>query len=160
MGLSETLPGVTSRAGSGVKPEREGLRETLQLASVFALVTFVLHVAINLRAQHIGYGLFRDEMYYIVCGRHLAWGYVDQPPIVALAARFSELVFGWHSLALFRLLPSLAGALEVAGHTSESFVHSECSQYLRSSVLGPSNWSDELWRWDCYDRNSFTDPGI
>jgi hypothetical protein len=80
MGLSETLPGVTSRAGSGVKPEREGLRETLQLASVFALVTFVLHVAINLRAQHIGYGLFRDEMYYIVCGRHLAWGVCGSAP--------------------------------------------------------------------------------
>jgi hypothetical protein len=40
---------------------------------------------------------------------------VDHPPMVALAARFSELVFGWHSLALFRLLPSLAGGLEVAG---------------------------------------------
>jgi hypothetical protein len=34
---------------------------------------------------------------------------------VALAARFSELLFGWHSLALFRLLPSLAGDFEVVG---------------------------------------------
>jgi hypothetical protein len=115
MVLVGLLPRVPVEAGSEVKPEREGLLETLQLASVFALVTFVLHVAVNLRAQHIGYGLFRDEMYYIVCGRHLAWGYVDQPPMVALAARFSELGFGWNSLALFRLLPSLAGGLEVAG---------------------------------------------
>ena len=94
---------------------RESLRKTLQLAGFFGLITFALHVVINIRAQHVGYGLFRDELYYIICGRNLAWGYVDQPPVIALAARFSELVFGWHSLALFRVLPSLAGALEVAG---------------------------------------------
>jgi len=29
------------------------------------------------------YGYFRDEMYYLDCGRHLAWGYVDQPPMIA-----------------------------------------------------------------------------
>ena len=27
---------------------------------------------------------FRDEFYFLMCGRHLAWGYVDQGPIVAL----------------------------------------------------------------------------
>ena len=97
------------------RPEKEDLLPTLRLASSFAAFTVVLHVAINLRAQSIGYGLFRDEMYYLICGRNLAWGYVDQPPIIALAARFSELVFGWHHLALFRLLPSLAGGVEVMG---------------------------------------------
>ncbi len=84
-------------------------------AAALGSLAFLVHVLVNLRAQHIGYGLFRDELYYIVCGRNLDWGYVDQPPLVALAARFSELVFGRHSLALFRLLPSLASALEVAG---------------------------------------------
>jgi len=33
-----------------------------------------------------GYGVFRDELYYIACGRHLAWGYVDHPPLVAAIA--------------------------------------------------------------------------
>src|SRR5580698_2429723 len=94
---------------------RESLGRTSRLAGFLGLITFLLHVVVNLRAQHLGYGLFRDELYYIICGRNLAWGYVDQPPVIALAARFTELVFGWHSLVLFRLLPTLAGALEVAG---------------------------------------------
>ena len=33
------------------------------------------------------YGIFRDEYYYLACARHLAWGYVDQPPLsIALLA--------------------------------------------------------------------------
>jgi hypothetical protein len=113
MAISETLRDIA--VPSGVKATREEMGPTLRLASVFALITVAVHVLVNIRAQHLGYGLFRDELYYIVCGRHLAWGYVDQPPIVALAARFTDLVFGWHSLAWFRLLPTLAGGLEVAG---------------------------------------------
>jgi 4-amino-4-deoxy-L-arabinose transferase-like glycosyltransferase len=27
------------------------------------------------------YGYFRDELYYLACTQHLAWGYVDQPPL-------------------------------------------------------------------------------
>ena len=33
-----------------------------------------------------GYGVFRDELYYIACAQHLDWGYVDHPPLVALIA--------------------------------------------------------------------------
>src|SRR5947207_3283660 len=32
------------------------------------------------------YGLFRDELYFLACGEHLDWGYVDQPPLVAVYA--------------------------------------------------------------------------
>jgi hypothetical protein len=115
MGLSRILQEAPVETVNGVRPTKEGLSQSVQMASVFALITVALHIAVNLRAQRVGYQLFRDEMYYIVCGRHLAWGYLDQPPIVALAARFSEVVFGLHSLALFRILPSVAGGLEVAG---------------------------------------------
>jgi 4-amino-4-deoxy-L-arabinose transferase-like glycosyltransferase len=39
---------------------------------------------------------------------------VDQPPIIPLVVRISELLFGFRSLALFRTFTSLAGAAEVA----------------------------------------------
>jgi hypothetical protein len=55
------------------------------------------------------YGYFRDELYFIACARHLAWGYVDQPPLVAFAAWLAT-PFGYHLFAL-RLLPALAAAL-------------------------------------------------
>ncbi len=55
------------------------------------------------------YGIFRDELYYLACSEHLAWGYVDQPPLIAFVAWFSRHVFGSSLLGL-RLLPAIAGA--------------------------------------------------
>ncbi|HEY3674576.1 MAG TPA: glycosyltransferase family 39 protein [Candidatus Tumulicola sp.] len=69
-----------------------------------ALVVFVAHAIGN---PHYGY--FRDELYFIICGFHPAFGYVDQPPIAPLLAAGSQL-FG-HSLFALRLIPAaFAGA--------------------------------------------------
>ncbi len=95
-----------------VYPVDPNLRSALWLASAFALIKLAVHVAANLWESHIGYGYFRDEMYYLLCGRHLAWGYVDHGPIIALQARVSELLFG-RSLAGLRFLSALAGAARV-----------------------------------------------
>lgn len=76
---------------------------------VWAAVT--LKLAVHLYAGH-HYGYFVDELYYLACGDHLDWGYVDQPPLIALAAKLAGLVLG-NSLPAIRLLPALAGAAEV-----------------------------------------------
>ena len=55
------------------------------------------------------YGFFRDELYYIACGEHLAWGYVDQPPLIAFVAWLARHTFGT-SLFGTRFFAVLAGA--------------------------------------------------
>ncbi|MEU5693256.1 glycosyltransferase family 39 protein [Actinosynnema sp. NPDC020468] len=37
-----------------------------------------------------GYELAGDEYFFLVAGDHLAWGYADQPPLVAALARLSD----------------------------------------------------------------------
>lgn len=84
----------------------------VRLGLLFAVIKLALHIATNLWEAHIGYGDFRDELYYLICGRHLAWGYVDHGPIVALQARLAEIFFG-QSLAGIRMFSAMAGAVRV-----------------------------------------------
>ena len=58
------------------------------------------------------YGYFVDELYYLACSRHLDWGYVDQPPLIAVIVWVWRSVLG-QSLPALRLLPALAGVAEV-----------------------------------------------
>jgi 4-amino-4-deoxy-L-arabinose transferase-like glycosyltransferase len=74
--------------------ERTPTRSALIFAAPFAAAIFLIHFFSSLWGAHLGYGYFRDEMYFLVCGRHLAWGYVDQPPMVALQARLAKTLFG------------------------------------------------------------------
>jgi hypothetical protein len=75
-----------------------------RLVFFLGLITLLLHFVSR---NH--YGFFRDELYYIACGNHLAFGYVDQPPLIALIARLSSLALGT-TLSAFRFFPALAGA--------------------------------------------------
>lgn len=50
------------------------------------------------------YGYFVDELYYLACSRHLDWGYVDQPPLIALITWVARSLFGG-SLSAIRLFP-------------------------------------------------------
>ncbi|HEY4951334.1 MAG TPA: glycosyltransferase family 39 protein [Candidatus Acidoferrales bacterium] len=84
-------------------------------AALRSRVTLFALASCKLLIQLVGinrYGFFRDELYYIACGQHLAWGYVDQPPLVAFVAWFARHAFGT-SLFATRLLPVLAGAAVV-----------------------------------------------
>jgi 4-amino-4-deoxy-L-arabinose transferase-like glycosyltransferase len=59
-----------------------------------------------------GYGYFRDELYYAACGQHLAWGYVDQAPLIAVVAQVSRTLLG-NSLFALRFFPALSAAAKV-----------------------------------------------
>ncbi len=76
----------------------------------------ILLIALCKLAAHLyagrGYGYFVDELYYLACSRHLDWGYVDQPPLIAAVTWFVRIVMG-ESLPALRLLPALAGAGEI-----------------------------------------------
>src|SRR5260370_31275567 len=89
---------------------QEDLRAILWLSAAFAALKLTIQIVGNILAQHAGYGIFRDELYYLVCGRNLAFGYVDQPPLVALQARLSETLFGHDTMWSLRLISGMAGA--------------------------------------------------
>jgi hypothetical protein len=88
-----------------------------------------------------GYGPFRDELYYFACGQHLAWGYVDQPPVVALLAALSAALSGhsWVALRIFSALAAGATVL-IVGDTARALGGGRwarlCSQLL--TILAPT----------------------
>ena len=59
------------------------------------------------------YGFHRDELYFIDCGRHLDWGYVDHPPFVPWVARLMCDLSGC-DLAWLRMPAVLAGGITLA----------------------------------------------
>nr|BFE57536.1 glycosyltransferase family 39 protein [Dactylosporangium thailandense] len=73
------------------------------LVWIIAAAFVVLELAFS-----AGYGFQQDELYFIQAGRHLAFGYVDQPPLAPLLARLGELIGGTHPTAV-RVLPALEG---------------------------------------------------
>ncbi|HVS88732.1 MAG TPA: glycosyltransferase family 39 protein [Candidatus Acidoferrum sp.] len=72
-----------------------------------ALANFLFHLYFNNR-----YGYFRDEFNYMACGDHLAWGYVDQPPLIPFLIRICRLILG-DSLRSIRFIPALASSAAI-----------------------------------------------
>lgn len=91
--------------GGGLRAARvHRWRSGSAVVALIAAGTLALHLA----AANV-YGLFIDELYFLACGEHLAWGYVDMPPLTAAQAWLARGVFGDSMLAI-RLFPALAGA--------------------------------------------------
>ena len=61
----------------------------MRIDAIVAAAVVILHlICIN------QYGYFRDELYFIACSKHLAWGYVDFPPLTAFQAWLTRHLFG------------------------------------------------------------------
>lgn len=88
--------------------ENKALRRLASPSIVLGTACLLLHLIVNTR-----YGVFRDELYFIVCGEHPALGYVDQPPLIPLIAGASHALFGT-ALTPLRLIPAFAMSATVA----------------------------------------------
>ena len=77
------------------------------IVAYLAIFKMLLHMA-----AAANYGLFIDELYFLACGEHLAWGYVDMPPLTAFQAWLARGLFGDSILAI-HLIPALIGAANV-----------------------------------------------
>lgn len=83
------------------------VKRPIAIAFVLAAFKIVLYLAAG-----GNYGYFRDELYYLACADHLAWGYPDHAPLSVFIARFSRAIFG-DSLYAIHLFPTLAGVLKI-----------------------------------------------
>lgn len=71
----------------------------------------LLKIALHLPAI-TQYGWFRDELYYMASTSHLAWGYVEHPPLSIAVLAVVHALFG-ASLIAMRAVPLLAGVATV-----------------------------------------------
>src|SRR6266566_6624290 len=134
-GETQQLPAPQHQAPA--RAARPGGTPRLGIA-IIAVAAFVAEMAVSAR-----YGYVRDELYFLSAGRHLAFGYVDQPPLTPLLARITAALTG-NTLVGLRIPPALAlGALVVmtaamsrrlgAGRTGQllaALAAATCAEYV------------------------------
>jgi hypothetical protein len=96
--LTEAGPQVTAVSRPAA------LADGRRVVGALAAVKFGVHLA-----TAAVYGFFIDELYFLACGEHLAWGYVDFPPLTAVQAWLTRRLFGDSAYSI-RLFPALLGA--------------------------------------------------
>ncbi len=67
---------------------QESLRHRITIPNVSAAGFLLLTLVTSGQ-----YGFYGDELYYFACSKHLAWGYVDHPPLVALLTFVGTQIF-------------------------------------------------------------------
>src|ERR1700685_2741894 len=84
---------MTSVEAAGSAIDRVLARDSARTSMVLLLSLALAKLLIQFAGIN-HYGFFRDELYYMACGEHLAWGYTAQPPLIALIAWFARHAFG------------------------------------------------------------------
>lgn len=120
------------------------------IVAVLAAAKLLVHLYTG---RHYGY--FIDELYYLACAQHLAWGYVDQAPLIAFIAKFVRMTLG-DSLAAIRFLPALAGAglVLLTGFLARELRGGRFAQGLAALVVlaAPGNLSmDNLFTMNAFE---------
>jgi 4-amino-4-deoxy-L-arabinose transferase-like glycosyltransferase len=95
------------QAAEPASKEQSFLANGMLIVVAIAFAKFLFHCYFNNR-----YDYFRDEFDYMACGNHLAWGYVDQPPLIPFLIRICRAVLG-DSLRSVRFIPAVASSLLV-----------------------------------------------
>lgn len=142
---------------AGAVPDRTASRNNWLVLGGFALFTFAIHLMF-----YKGYGFFRDELYFIACGKHLAWGFVDQPPGAPLVAWFSQKILG-QTLFAIRFIPVLFAVAQMiltgltaramGGRTFAQFLACLCvliapqyfGNYLNTDMFMMLGWAACAW---------------
>lgn len=112
------------------EPTRTVPRIAWRPVGAVAAVAGIVHLAVAAR-----YGWHRDEFYYVVAGRHPAFGYVDQPPLTPLLARFAaDLPGGVLPLRVLAIAGQLACVL-LAARLAAEFGGGRRAQTLTAAAL-------------------------
>jgi len=96
--VSEALPTAIER-----DPETETQLVPFARGPVLGIAAAAVALLLAFAAR---YGYHRDELYFLAASRHLALGYVDQPPIAVLVAWLDRVALG-DGLFGLRLIPAL-----------------------------------------------------
>ncbi|MET9225530.1 glycosyltransferase family 39 protein [Lentzea sp. NPDC003310] len=83
------------------------------------------------------HGYYLDELYFRVAGRHLDWGYEDQPPLVAVLAAAQTALFG-DTVTALRVVPALLAGIGVvvAGLIAREMGGGGAAQLLAAAAAG------------------------
>src|SRR5690349_16663003 len=86
MNTSTTASGPETSPAAATSPATSKARTGRLGIWVIAAAAVGIELAVSGR-----YGYHRDELYFLEAGKHLALGYVDEPALTPLLARFSAL---------------------------------------------------------------------
>src|ERR1700733_12958556 len=101
-GADQAMPDDLSQA-----PAAAASREDDRVPRLVWLIAAVFS-AVELAVSGVS-AFQQEELYFLVASRHLAFGYVDQPPLAVLLARTTD-IFGTNPTAI-RILPALAAGV-------------------------------------------------
>ncbi|WP_019926344.1 glycosyltransferase family 39 protein [Nocardia sp. BMG111209] len=101
--------------------------------ALVAAVIGLVHLAVATR-----FGWHRDEFYYLICGRHPDWGYVDQPPLAPLLARAAATLPGGVLPLRILAIAAQVGCVLLAAVLAAEFGGRRRAQILAAGAVAAS----------------------